>query len=703
MRLTLRIPGLYWYLAALVVVVTGFLFWQSDLESDPPMYYSGLGQSLSTDPYLYTVYARNLVLFHQLDPFHDPEWRIFQKSLVTVAAYAWFSLTEVSRRQANLVGVVMSFAGLILVLLALLRRHPPWVIAAVALCWVVNVTLLTYGRLPYLENALLLWLGLILLVWTRYYRHTGGAIAVGAALAAAAITGKLFGALLLPAIICSFVVDDGKESLRRSLAVSASFGAVFVLLVFILYKGDFGVVFTFLQTRSVGLYGTPEGLKTPWGFIEHVIAYGASNRLFYLNPALLLFVTVGAVLLAVSNSRLRTTLRELPPASRLACFWILFGWLGLSPFNYSPLRYTLFLIPAILVFCFSMIAYTLKRKSREPVKTGIPGLIIIGVVVWTMTFHAVKNFFYFLAPTDATRDVLWLSALAGVAAALVVRRLQSGWINMRWRRLLIAGTVLLMSFCVVVNGFRFRRKYYLDHAYTIAEANADLPQILGKNAVVSGPYGPALTVESDLGTVIHFFDEARKKGDIFSSFPITHIATDSSNWQLAVQQYPFLGTLKPVAVYWIRDYQVSIYRTAADSKDPRAQAYVPTAYERAVDYYHRGSIDSALALVNSHSVLLQQSKSAGLLYSRLLIQTRAYDKAAGLLMTLADRYPTDFNVLIECGHFLQQVALATNNQPLLVRAQHYYERATIVNPYKAGYANTLYGQTLRQMTGQTSP
>jgi tetratricopeptide (TPR) repeat protein len=148
---------------------------------------------------------------------------------------------------------------------------------------------------------------------------------------------------------------------------------------------------------------------------------------------------------------------------------------------------------------------------------------------------------------------------------------------------------------------------------------------------------------------------------------------------------------------------VSIYRTAADSKDPRAQAYVPTAYERAVDYYHRGSIDSALALVNSHSVLLQQSKSAGLLYSRLLIQTRAYDKAAGLLMTLADRYPTDFNVLIECGHFLQQVALATNNQPLLVRAQHYYERATIVNPYKAGYANTLYGQTLRQMTGQTSP
>ena len=52
-----RRSQLAFYVLTAVILVTGFIFWQSALTSDPPMYYSGLGQSLATDPPYLVDYA----------------------------------------------------------------------------------------------------------------------------------------------------------------------------------------------------------------------------------------------------------------------------------------------------------------------------------------------------------------------------------------------------------------------------------------------------------------------------------------------------------------------------------------------------------------------------------------------------------------------------------------------------------------------
>jgi hypothetical protein len=64
------------HLLTLSIFVSGFIFWQSDLTSDPPMYYSGLGQSLATDPPYYIFHARNHVLFGQFDLYNYPRWTV---------------------------------------------------------------------------------------------------------------------------------------------------------------------------------------------------------------------------------------------------------------------------------------------------------------------------------------------------------------------------------------------------------------------------------------------------------------------------------------------------------------------------------------------------------------------------------------------------------------------------------------------------
>ncbi|MCK4632838.1 MAG: hypothetical protein KAT79_06170, partial [candidate division Zixibacteria bacterium] len=184
----------------LIIVSGGIVFWCSDLASDSPMYYSGLGQSLSTDPVQYVFHARNMILFGDFDPFDYPRWTVYQHSLTSLVGYVVFSIAGVSLHNANLVGVILGGLGLILLTLGLLRHHKWWVTTAVALCYIVNITLLTHMRLPYLENGLVFWASLLFFVYSWYGNRVCGVVLSGIIVAFAAFTGKLFGALLIGAV-----------------------------------------------------------------------------------------------------------------------------------------------------------------------------------------------------------------------------------------------------------------------------------------------------------------------------------------------------------------------------------------------------------------------------------------------------------------------------------------------------------------------
>jgi len=701
MALKAKTPGEWLLLLTAIIVVGGFTFWCADLTSDPPMYFSGIGQSLSTDPYMYDFHARNKILYGDSNPLNDPRWVVFEKSLVSLCSYFWLSITDISIKEANTVGVLLSVAGLFLILLGLPKYHHPWVTCAVALCYLANVSLLTYGRLPYLENGLIFWSGLVFLIWSRWGEKTWGVAAAGAVVALATVTGKVFGILLLPALILSILVSERQTRWQHIMSTAGAFVGMTVFLVLILFNGHISQAFGFVSYQSLGLHGFPDGLKSPWAFAEHLVSFGQSSHLFSLNPDLLLFLLAGGLILTSRKTRTSLGLEKLPPTTIFSMSWLLCGWIGLMPLNYSPLRYSLFLIPAAIVLCYSTIDHLIRTRKEAVVKTGRLGLSVAAVLFWILTYHFIMNAFFYNNPDSPQRLILWSSLPAGIALAVSYRFLMERKLRLYSRPLLITVAVGLLCSSVLVNSFRIRRKHFLDHNFTVAEANLDLARILGGNTVITGPYAPAVTFQTNHQSLIHFFGAADEDSSLFEKYPITHIAVDVSNLRKAVEGYPALASLKPVASYWIRDTEVEIFNVSKVFSNSQASAYIESPYELAAGYFQMGHYDSALATLNTAPGLITSSKAAGLLYSRLMYQRKQYEHVLNTLLALIDRYPTDFSLQLECGHLLQKLALMRQDRALMIRSQQYYEKATILNPYKASYANRLFGRTLQQWNGQS--
>ena len=88
------------------------------LGIDPPLFFTGQGQALLTDPYNITYFARNRILFGSWDIFDYDRWVVFKYSLMSGFSYLTFLLGGVSRITANLSAVLLSLAGIVLFIFA---------------------------------------------------------------------------------------------------------------------------------------------------------------------------------------------------------------------------------------------------------------------------------------------------------------------------------------------------------------------------------------------------------------------------------------------------------------------------------------------------------------------------------------------------------------------------------------------------------
>ncbi|RKX28486.1 MAG: hypothetical protein DRP47_04235 [Candidatus Zixiibacteriota bacterium] len=688
------------YVVATIIVVAGFVAWQSDLTADPPMYFSGIGQSLSTDPAQYTFHARNKVLYGEFDPFDYPRWTVYQHSLTSLIAWGWFSIFGVSQNTASMVGILLSLGALVFLILGVARHHHPWVTAAIALCYVVNLTLLTHGRLSYLENGMLFLVAAAFWVYSYWGTRTLGVAVAGGLVAASMLTGKLFGALFLPALILAIFFSGDPRRWKLILSTVIGFAVVTPLLLLALYGADFSAVNAYFGEQAYGLRGFPNGLKSPWAFVEQLVSYGFGNHFFYLTPDLLLFLVVGMIL----PVQFRLGKSRLSPVTLLAIFWIALAVVGLSPLNYSPIRYTLLVIPAIIVLCFTMFDCTREARARNSDDLNRWQLALIAGAFWLFLVHLAGNTLFFDTFPRPIRLITWATLLPAIGLAWTAKRLMKQKLRSQTsKRAWTIAVVVVLAASVTINGFRIHRFHILESNYNIAEANADLASILGPEAVVSGPYGPALTIDNDLRSFIHLFQVAKVDERLFIDNPITHLAMDISNYTEAVRQYPLLKDLPRVNTYWIRDTEVGLFRISHLFGNPDASSYQLSKYEQAVECLQTQRYDSALALAAEVYQAHPESKSAGLLYGSMLLETGKTQIGYHTLVSLAEKFPTDFYIQLQCGRFLQMLAYKSGDQSLSNTAQGYYARAVKVNRYKAAYARNLWDRTAQQMTKGSTP
>jgi tetratricopeptide (TPR) repeat protein len=691
-----------WLLLTAVIVVAGLFLWVQDRESDPPMYYEGLGQSLSTDPAQYSWHARNKVLFDDWDPFEYPRWTVYQHSLTSLVAWLWFSAAGVSSAGGAMAGILLTVGTLVVLLVALRPFHRPWVLAAVALCFMMNVTLVTYGRLSYLENGLIFISAVLFLCYTRLGDRLWGLAVCGVVAACAALCGKLFGAMLLPVLALTVYFGGGKVRWKHIVVMSGTALVSGFLLMLILYGGDVTAAFGYAGEQSLGLRGFPEGLSSPWGFAEHLVSYGFKNRLLYTTPDLFMFILVAGSLLAwLLSSGVR--LSQLAPTIQFATWWFVAVFLALMPLNYSPIRYAIFLIPAVILLPFALYDTALKMELKRPVMLTKTAWGIIFFLCWYASFHLGGNFFYFNVKEFPMTLMTWSSfgsacILFGILWLLFGKKGVS--ISGVFLKVILV-VVLLLS--VTANSARIRRTQLLEENYTIKEANADLPILLGEGAVLSGPYAAVFTANNNVKSFIHLFGVAEVDSTLFDRYPVTHLAVDASNWTEAIKQYPQLTNIAPMTSYWIRDYEVKVYPVWEVFDNATAHAYQPTDYEQIIRFINEQKEDSAFALSEQLFQRYPEGKTIAMLYANLLIRKGRLEETYNLLKRLCDVYPTDWSIQYDCARFIQTAGLTMKNKAIVDESYLYYKRAVDINRFKGVDAMNMMQSINRQFKTQGNP
>jgi len=685
------------YLLTLLAVVTigvGVWSWSSGLSADPPRYYAALGQAVLTDPANVVYHARNEVLFDNADPFNYGRWVVFQRSLTSLATWAWASIAGMSYARANAAALLLNLIALDLILLGLAGRHRPWTLWTVAAVWLVNATMIVYGRQPFLENGLLVLASLSFLLYSRWGDRLWGIALSAAAIAAATLMGKLFGVLLLPALLIALFIQGGTNRRQNLLVAFGSFAVSFAALLLILYGGKLGTAFAYIGEQAYGLRGFPEGLTSPWAFVEHLMIFGASNRIYFLTPDLLVFLVIGGlalVLFAPWRSR------PLPRTTGYAVAWAICVVGGLMPLNYSPLRYALLLLPAIFVGCFGLLDWLLSENRLPVPRPGWVRSVFLALLVWYAVIHVLGMTFARLQLSP--RLITWTTLPAAALITWGVNRMIRTMQPTVSRRTIVITIAALLVLSLASNGYRIVQTQFERRSHNLVDDSRELAMILGPDAVLSGPYGPVLAMETNLKSFIHMFGVSQPAPDLFRREPITHLLVDEANYVEAVKAYPVLGQVPAIASYWIAGWQVKLYDISDRFGNPDASRYRPTEFELAVKALQQGRVDEAQTHLDAYLRSHPLTKSPGMLLTELQMQRREKPQALETIAQLANDYPNDFFVQLQRARLNYLAGLTTDDRTALQTAETAFRDCLKIDPTKAGTISQVR-QRVEQMTGR---
>jgi len=204
--------------------------------------------------------------------------------------------------------------------------------------------------------------------------------------------------------------------------------------------------------------------------------------------------------------------------------------------------------------------------------------------------------------------------------------------------------------------------------------NTYLTEIVADNAVITGPYAPALTIDNTLKSIIYMFGLSNVDKTLFADYPITHVAVEPSNWQVALKDFPQLKQATLVTEMVVRDQAIRLYRVA-DSTFP------VTDFERATSLLSRNQPDSAKVYLQT---FLQEHPQN--LFGRMSMITATLGSAdtvsaPGMLTQFVKDYSDNYFALAYALGMYQRLAGLTRSQKYLLSAEALRTRVTELNPY----------------------
>ncbi|RKX29543.1 MAG: hypothetical protein DRP47_01525 [Candidatus Zixiibacteriota bacterium] len=623
------------------------------LDADPP---TGLSASTDvyTDPAQYTIFARNYVQTGDPDPFDDNLHIVFLKSSVTAFAVAVFEALGVGTWQSNFVGFIYALGALLLFYLFIRKVAGAIPGLLFLLLAGLNYNLLFYGRLPFLEHSMAFFAFLALALVT-YSRKAPLWFIAGISLGISVFFGKVIGLVFLFPFAVFFVyqylwgsssspLDSARDGGNSYSAVAgkqtstirgesmehrgtvarrlipyilfaAGLGATAIFWYFFTYAPMQAQVSGYFGEQVVSLYGAPDGLKSISQFVERMVTFGVDSKLFQRmrSVSLLSAVFLGIMFYRLFQRRFnRSGFASFNGGLLFLTAMIVGFYVSLMIWNYRPLRYQLVLIYANYGAA-AIVLTMLWRKVRkaEPHKTPFlfyPFCLTLVLVPFYQVWDKLADRYGWDFSFESCAIWAGLAALTiTVGISLVIRyRL---WVYIPY--LTLQKRVLVILLVAANVGLDTAMYIYWSQrpTFTLRDNSRDLGLILNRGAVMSGPLGPAMVMENDLGSVIHMFGVSQADPRLFEEFPITHLLLDKGNEKCAKTDYPdLMDSATHILTYHAGSQKIRLFRIAGHTGNTKADSYQLSQFEKAVDMYRNGEIKEGHKLaaeflsVNQHNL-----------------------------------------------------------------------------------------------------
>ena len=644
-----------------LLVVIALFIRINRLGADPP---SDLSYSTAvlTDPAQYISFARNLVLWGDLNPLRDFRLVFFLKSATTLLSYVFFSLFGAGYIQANIVALIFSFSTIILYFFAV-RRLAGNVAALVFLAFIAfDYNQVFYGRYPFLENSMNFFAALTFFLLIRPGKNILPFLA-GISLGAGIFFSKMIGLVYLAPVLCFAgyeYIHDYREHIKTFVRRYAMFAVGFLFLLgfwyFYSYRPMTASVEGYLQEQALGLYGSPEALTSIDYFIYKYLSFGATSHLFkrMIVPVLLCWGFIALFLFrGTTIDNWKNRLSGINPGMLFMIILVLASYAALMIWNYRPLRYTTMMIYPICALAGIAVSHFLNTRKitfAKDVPIFFPVLLLIwsAVPVFQLIAHLSGAPSKFSAYNAYGTAVLVITVIISGGFIIVTRVFQKSPIKLGpyVKYVLIA----IFIFGGTLPGIVKYTKWTQTAIYCSGSASKDLETIVSPEAIISGPYAARLTQDTKLRNLIHMFGVANVDTAFFRRYPITHVLLDASNEEYAREHYPELMEKAPhVAEYRIANRVVKLYRVAGLTGNIRADHYQMSDFEM-IRYHRAMKNNDSTALYIKHYLKYHPDNSS----ANLVV---AIDAGNHGEMNVAEKYmrkavefsPTDFHLRYKLG------------------------------------------------------
>lgn len=633
------------------------------LDADPPIMLAQYGQSALTDPYLYTWHARQATLFLPDQQIEYERFAPLKFTAVSASARVVFAVAGVSRVTANVASILLSLGGMLFWLLAL-RKFWSWRrVAIVGLLLLSNFILITYSRMPYLENGLIFFFGLTFFVYARWGERTSGQILTGLAIAGAALCGKLFGVLLFVPVVVTQVYFLRSRSLRPIglTILGGLLGFAAYLLIFL--GGDFALWWQY-QSDNTALLSVSKYIFNPLGPLGMFLSFGAEGGLRLFGIGTICIASIGSIFWFVSRDLRQLTRDDLPIIFCL--IWLATTLIVFLSFEFRPLRYLIVsVIPAVTLGIPLLESWGDRRPLvLRPLWLVLPSVFLVMLYLTNQIISYGADLAHMVI---GFRVVLpYCLATAGVVTAALwwIRRRKTPVIPIPVGRILI---VILVGLYGVTNGRDIYTALFSPR-YDLKTLNREVAEIIDSTAIVTGSYAPALTIDNKLDGIFNYLGTVRHDPAFFDKFNPTHVLSNQGDLREMLEDYSALAQATVIAEPILWSYHLQMLSL------PRP-GFNPSLFEQAELAYRAQHYDTARILLDRFDRLYPRNRLSAASRVNLYIDLyRGSDSAISLVNRLVREYSDDF-------YMLAFAAVAYQNANLPNQSRECLARCNQLNPY----------------------